>query len=309
MGVQKHIITVLLLGMIAFCCEQPFAEEIIVDSDMQFDYAGKNFDENDFNTALVEYKRFIHFFPQDVRIDQAQFRIGLCLYHLKRFRDAAKAFNTIILDENRYTEKSVFYQSQSFFKMGNTGYAKLVLINYLKLTETRELKDRLYSALSDLHVASFDGKNDEELVQAEKYLSMISAQGNAAFHRDLRIDTVQKAIHAPQKNPVFAGLFSIIPGAGFFYCERYQDGLVAFLLNIGLILAAYESFDQGNEALGGIITFVETGFYTGNIYGSITAAHQYNLNRKIEILGKKFDFFSKADIADKAWMIGLKHEF
>lgn len=41
---------------------------------------------------------------------------------------------------------------------------------------------------------------------------------------------------------------------------------------------------------GGVITFVETGFYSGNIYGSITAAHKYNKAAQIKILNKTFDF-------------------
>jgi hypothetical protein len=83
----------------------------------------------------------------------------------------------------------------------------------------------------------------------------------------------------PRKNPQVAGFLSILPGGGYFYCERYQDALVAFLLNGALIVASWEAFDQGNPALGGIIAAVEFGFYAGNIYGGIASAHKYN-NRK-----------------------------
>jgi hypothetical protein len=79
-----------------------------------------------------------------------------------------------------------------------------------------------------------------------------------------------------RKNPKIAGALSIIPGAGFLYCERYRDALVSFLLNSALIIASYKSFQNDNPYFGGAIAFFETGFYTGNIYGSISSVHKYN---------------------------------
>ena len=81
-----------------------------------------------------------------------------------------------------------------------------------------------------------------------------------------------------------AGFLSILPGGGYFYCERYQDALVAFLLNGALILASWEAFDQGNPALGGVIAAVEFGFYAGNIYGGIASAHKYQRPKTHEVL-------------------------
>ena len=40
------------------------------------------------------------------------------------------------------------------------------------------------------------------------------------------------------------------------------------MLNAGLILSAWEAFDNELYALGGVISFVEFGFYAGNIYGA-----------------------------------------
>jgi hypothetical protein len=43
-----------------------------------------------------------------------------------------------------------------------------------------------------------------------------------------------------------------------------------------MIAAAYTAFDNDNPALGGILALVGSGFYAGNIYGSISSAHKYN---------------------------------
>ncbi len=47
-------------------------------------------------------------------------------------------------------------------------------------------------------------------------------------------------------------------------------------MNIVLGIAAYESFDHENYALGGLISVVGSGFYIGNIYGAVSSAHKYN---------------------------------
>jgi hypothetical protein len=44
--------------------------------------------------------------------------------------------------------------------------------------------------------------------------------------------------------------------------------------------AAYESFDQDLNALGGLLSFVGLGFYASNIYGAVSGAHKYNLRHK-----------------------------
>ncbi len=73
-------------------------------------------------------------------------------------------------------------------------------------------------------------------------------------------------------------------GAGHLYCERKRDAFVSFLLNGAMIYAAYEAFDHDHDALGGIITFFELGFYSGNIYSAVSSAHKYNRHEKSKFL-------------------------
>jgi hypothetical protein len=77
------------------------------------------------------------------------------------------------------------------------------------------------------------------------------------------------------------------------------------------MLAAYESFDDGNDALGGVITFVGLGFYAGNIYGATTSAHKYNRNKErgfIENLKREeIDFSTR--ISDKGVALCFNYFF
>jgi hypothetical protein len=113
-------------------------------------------------------------------------------------------------------------------KLGNTGYAQIVLQNFLKLAEERETKDRIYFNLVQIHLADARRSKPDALTLARSYLSKISDTGKNKYPVDQYADLILKAEQAPKKDPAAAGVFAIIPGGGFLYCERYQDALVTF---------------------------------------------------------------------------------
>jgi tetratricopeptide (TPR) repeat protein len=115
-----------------------------------------------------------------------------------------------------------------------------------------------------------------DIENARNYFKKIDDKNKAKYHSADVITALDAVSLIPRKNPTLAGIFSVIPGGGYLYCGRYYDAVTAFLVNGLLIYAAYESFDKEMSALGGLISLVEIGFYTGNIYGSISAAHKYN---------------------------------
>jgi hypothetical protein len=80
----------------------------------------------------------------------------------------------------------------------------------------------------------------------------------------------------PEKNPVYAGTLAIIPGLGHAYVSRYRDATISFLVNGLFIWAAVQAFQSDQDVLGGILTFMELGFYSGNIYSAVNAAHKHN---------------------------------
>lgn len=283
--IKQILLSVVLLS---FLSGQSGAGQLVITADMQFDYAEKLMLDQDYETAVVELKRFQHFFPDHENNETAAFYIGNCYYHLQKFHDAARIFNDIILKSDRddLVSKAVFLQSQSFIKIGNKGYAQLVLQNFLKLTEDPDEKDRIYFHLAEIHFEEVtQSHNIDSLMPAKKYLSKISPANEDKYKVRYYQDLILKAEYAPKKNPAAAGVFAAIPGGGFLYCERFHDAAVTFLLNTGLIAAAITAWENDNKALAGVIGFVETGFYTGNIYGSIASAHKYNHSQIMNILG------------------------
>ncbi|MCA1787410.1 MAG: hypothetical protein LC657_15665, partial [Desulfobacteraceae bacterium] len=220
---------------------QAEAQQLVISPDMQFSYADSLYKKADHGTAEVEFKRFIHFFPGDPRTMEAEFKIGMALFYQERFYDAARQFDEIIRKEkqNPFTRKAYFMQSKAFIRMGNFGYAQTILHNFLKITNDPDIQDRIYLDLARLHIQASRQPGTDELDDAQMFLEQIS-QANAQNLKTAEIEAlIKQARTAPEKKPFLAGLFAIIPGGGFFYCERYKDAFVAFGLNAGLMLAAY----------------------------------------------------------------------
>ena len=311
---MKHWYSYLAVSLIIVF--QPYTspvlgKQMIITSDMQYEYALELFEAEDYDTAIVEFKRFIHFFPESEYLDQAEYNIAVCLFNKEKYHEAARAFNEIIIKDrdNKIIEQAVFFQSRSFMKLGNRGYAQIVLQNYLKLVDDINIKDKIYFNLVQIHLSNARKSQPGSLALARKYLSKISASNANQYRRDEYSDLILKAEHAPGKNPKTAGLFAILPGGGFLYCERYHDALITFLLNTGLMYAAWEAWDSDNKALAGVIGFVETGFYTGNIYGSITSAHKYNRAQTMKILGRDVYISPGFDPEDKAYGLSFNFQF
>ena len=292
-----HFIPVLLLPLPILDVNPGFGSEkkgIYIDADMQYEYAQQCFKDNDPSLALVELKRFTHFFPGDRRVPEALFLTGKAYYDLEKYGEAVKTFETFLFpfSEDSLVIESYFMMAKTFQKMGREGKAETVLQNLLLLTDEIATKDRVHSALGWMALKQSQSMDPRDLERAEININKITSARAQEYSKDRVNETISSIRQIKKKSPTIAGLSAVFPGMGFLYCERYQDALISFLLNTALILAAHESFDNGNPALGGAIAFVEAGFYAGNIYGSISSAHKFNLlshQRNLELLERTVD--------------------
>ncbi len=115
------------------------------------------------------------------------------------------------------------------------------------------------------------------------------------------------------KIPATAGILAaVLPGAGHLYSERYRDAAIAFVLNAAFIWGMVEAFEHENYVVGGILTFFELGWYSGNIYSAVSGAHKYNRNKKKEYLDllEKEDRFAVGIIfQDKQPFLSFRYVF
>ncbi len=263
--------------------------QVILDADQQYQYAEICFARGDYETATGEFKRFMHFFPEDTRVEKAMFAIAMSDYHRERYQEAIAAF-TDVKDRFPNTPLSIratFMMSDCYLRLKDTGNAIITLHNLLEQTDDADVRDQAHNAMGWIYIER------GEFEKARAVFQKIGLKNQTRYAVDMLSEELEKDVLIPWKNPQAAGFLSILPGGGYLYCERYQDALVAFLLNGALILASWQAFDQGNPALGSVIAAVEFGFYAGNIYGGIASAHKYNDQKThdfIESLKEKIQF-------------------
>ena len=281
---------------------------MILDADKQFKYAQDLFSAQDYLTAAGEYKRFVYFFPKDPRVELAMYRIGLSHFLDGHYREAIGAFKKLTEQyfETEYSIKSYYRISEAYIKLKAPDQALIDLNNLATITRNEDVKDEAYYRIAWIYIetASWD--------EARRYFNKISPKNRQKFELKKISAELNKVSAIPKKNPKLAGVLAVVPGAGYLYCGRYQDALISFLLNGGLIYAAYESFDKGQSALGGVISFVAFGFYSGNIYGSVSSAHKYNRQKTgefIQHLKNNIKINLSADMKNQGISLSLQWSF
>ena len=257
------------------------AETIILDSEAQFRYAKQNYDNADYIVSIVEFKKFLSFFPDDNRAVEAEFHIGMSWYKGGKYAEAIKVFNHITEREvddapaqQTFRTEAAFMLAKAHIATGNPVMAEITLGNFIKTTSDINEIDRAKNLIAWIRLET--SKWDK----ARKSFLDVSKENKDTYQVDEILSRLEKTPDIPKKSPALAGTLALIPGAGYLYCKRYQDAFVSCLLNSALIYAAYESFDHDQHALGGVISFIGFGFYSGSIYGSTSAAHKYNRNAR-----------------------------
>jgi TolA-binding protein/TM2 domain-containing membrane protein YozV len=247
-------------------------ETHVIDAEKQFSFAETLFAEGDYYRAISEYKRFAFFFPENKLVETCHYRIGESYYRAKRWQEAQGAFTTFI---TKYPA-SPMIPGALYLK----GMTEKQLRRYMDALSSFEgvIKSKSNEfADKAVYQSAFVHMEMEEWQKARETLSLVPKDsrlfGSASFIASelLHIDDL------PSKSPAMAGtLAAILPGAGHLYTDRPTDALVAFLLNGTFIFGAVELFRHENYVAGGIMTFFELGWYTGNIYSAVSSAHKYN---------------------------------
>jgi tetratricopeptide (TPR) repeat protein len=266
----------LLAGLFLILPAGPaFAAALTIDADSQFAYAQSRLEDGAFDEAASEFNRFIHFFSDDPRVPDARFLQGTAHFRAGRYTRAAAIFDALTTDASATAPvvDAFLMLSQSHARQGHVDQAVLDLHNLMALSADVDTVDRAYYELAWLHM------DRGRWQDADTAISRISAANRERFRADELARALAGRADLAYKNPTTAGVLSIVPGGGQLYCRRYQDALTAFLLNTGLIWAAWESFDNEMYALGGLVSFVGAGFYAGNIYGAVSGAHKINRDR------------------------------
>ncbi len=268
------------LFLLLFFIHSYAATEITVDAEWQFQFAEHYFEKAEYYRAIGEYERFIYFFPDSDKVELARYRIGLSFLKGKQYQEAIQAFDALIEEYQNtgYALKSYLRASEAYVLLKSYDMALAGLRNLITVAPDREVRDEAHYKEGWVYL---------EMGMWEKArgcFEKISSQNRERYNLEQLSIELKKKTPMKRKNPTTAGLLAIIPGAGHLYSERRRDAFISFLLNGVMIYAAYEAFDNDLDALGGIITLFELGFYSGNIYSAVSSAHKYNRDEKNRFL-------------------------
>ena len=246
----------------------------------QFEYAESLFEEGDYYRAITEYKRYIFFFPEGEKTARSYFRIGESYFKAKKWASAIDALNvfTVRFPYSPMQNDALYLKGMAEKNLKRYEEALSTLDKIIKVSSGEYRNKAIYqSALVLVDMGEWKKANNTFSKIPEESLLFPAARN---FSSGLEhIDNL------PVKSPAIAGgLAAVVPGAGHLYTGRKRDALVAFLLNGAFIWAAVELFDDEKYVAGGIATFIELGWYSGNIYSAIGSAHKYNRRVKDEFL-------------------------
>jgi TolA-binding protein len=248
------------------------AETYVIEADRQFSFAEALFAEGDYYRAISEYKRFIYFFPEKKLVETCNYRIGESYYRAKKWQEALETFTIFII---KYPT-SPMIPGALYFKGMTQSQLKLyrdALSSFEEVIKSKsnEFASKAVYQSATVHMEMGEWQKARETFSLVPKDSQLSKSASIIASELLHIDDL------PKKSPSTAGtLAAILPGAGHLYTERPTDALVAFLLNGAFLWGAVELFRHEDYVAGGIVTFFEIGWYTGNIYSAVSSAHKYN---------------------------------
>jgi TolA-binding protein len=274
---KRHLLFITLFFHFALPSATALSKQIVIDSEAQFEYARQTIEKGDYQRAVVELERFVYFFPGDENVPKAHTLIGLCYIEVKDYERARKILMSFLRDDPQSPQagEALFLIGDSYFRQGVEKEAEYYFKRVLKENPDPSLKNRTLYRLGWNRLQADKWQEASEAFEHVERSSPLYIQSRDLAEQSLLGEEL------PLKNPVTSGVMAaVLPGLGHAYCNRYKDGLVSFLLNGLFIWATLESFNRDHEVLGGMLGFLELGWYSGNIYSAVNCTHKYN--RKVK---------------------------
>lgn len=241
-------------------------------ADQVFSFADHAYEQKDYNIAVAEFSRFMFFFPNDERKQEAMFKTGMAHFKQDRLGRAVAVFDRLIrqFGSTDYAIEAAFMAAEIDKRLNEdaAAYSRLSALTHEQFD--RVVQDR---ALYRIGWLFLEQRNH---ASAGRAFDAISDAGKALYRTESLVRRLDDIGALPAKSPVATGVYAVMPGGGYLYTGRYQDALISFLLITAGAGAAYEGFDNDLNIIGTISAILTAGFYGGSVYGSIGAAHKYN---------------------------------
>ncbi|TAH02710.1 MAG: membrane protein insertion efficiency factor YidD [Sphingobacteriales bacterium] len=255
-----------------------------------FSYSDKNRDDSTllfikkllnnhyYREALLEIMRVEYNYPA-FNIELFTNKI-ICYKALGEYENALFDYETKCpLQYKNYSELA-FQIALIQFKLKNFDQALQKNQTALDLCNDEYCKSKILLLKGVLYANKYEW---EKSMQTYETLSVLEPYKKLA---DINLKLAESGTRIKFKNPRFASLISIIPGAGYAYAGHKQTAISAFLVNGLLAYATYTSLKNKNYGMGLLTGVFNLSFYIGNIYGASKSAKRYNEQKRKSIIDK-----------------------
>lgn len=262
----KRVLLFLLFGFIVM--NNLFAQKSgdILSTNNRIAFGNFLFCERDYLRAIDEFQSAL----VNKWNDSLQFKVATSYYRMGIFDKSIFEFQKIHSDVN-LIKLANLESIRSFYRLGDYINLRDKISNYFIVMGESQKLSKLYhySLLMDysdlpeksIYLSHFDSVEKEKISEFYNWKS-----------------------DPPYKSPTKAALMSaLIPGLGKIYSDEVGDGITAFLFTGLFAYLAVDKFKNDQIASGWLYASIAAFFYSGNIYGSATAAQNYNA-------GIKFNF-------------------
>jgi outer membrane protein assembly factor BamD (BamD/ComL family)/TM2 domain-containing membrane protein YozV len=256
-----------------------------------YNFSIELFEAGEYYRAITEAMRYLSVFPQGRHIEDVYILIGDSYLMAEESGDAIKGYNRFLLKFPTSPHRNQIMYHKAICLIKKKDYLSADRV-FQKIIHNKNPQKKTEALLWSILV----------LIKNNQFEEVDRLLENEIFKIKLKkkIDIIERTIEVKKninyKSPELAGFMStILPGSGQIYIERHRDGVFTFILNALFIGAAYTAFQNGNYALGGILTLFEIGWYTGNVYGAVSGAHKYNRKTEEDIFKKNMENFELMD--------------
>lgn len=278
---MKNIIMFSILFLVFFLTENSFPQDDLRD---QYDYAYRLYQEEDYFSAVTEFKRLIFFDKKSEFGFDANKLIGESYKQGIRFDDAIKYFSIAKLHSQNESQK---------FDLT----IKIIQTNILRNTTSRALQ-----LLDSLEAQKVPGRN-REIFYWRGWALIFQDEWDKAAQQFILCDTAMflaeycEKVDEQKYSEDFAKFSSIIlPGAGQFYTGDYLSGVMSFGWNLLSGYLSVNSFIEDRAFDGMMATvFLWARFYRGNIQN----AESFAVGKNLEIANNALKFLQTSYIGEK----------
>lgn len=250
----------LIIIFLIILSSSKFAQQIDLHSPLNIKlFADYLFCEKDYLRAIDEYEKYL----RTNEDDSIQFKIAFSFLEIGRYENAIEKF-TKVKQTSSFYEASKIERLKSYFLLNDS-------IKFISEADSI-IKTKSQFARNALKLKNISLLLTKDPPPQKEFLSSFDV-----YEERDALNLYNQKIDPNFKSEILAGILSaIIPGAGKIYTENYSDGVTAFLLSGLFGYLAYTNFEHNHHFRAWIFTAVASGFYAGNIYGSIASAQIFN---------------------------------